>query len=41
MTITFDDVKKNIKLMKDTVGYDNVHTKHFMFNSDIFNALIA
>ena len=41
MLINFDDIKNNVKLMRDTVGYDNIHTKHFMFNSDMLNELIA
>ena len=41
MIFTVDDIKKNIKFMKDTVGYDKIHTKHFMFNSELLNELLS
>ena len=41
MIITLDDIKDSIKVMKDTVGYDHIHTKHSMFNSAVFLELIA
>ena len=41
MIITFDDIKKNIKCIRDTVSYDNTHTNHLQFNSSILNDLMA
>ena len=41
MIITFDDIKKNIKFVRDTVGYDNIHTNHLKFSSSILNDFIA
>ena len=41
LRFTIADVKKSIKLLKDTVGFDNIHSNHLKFNSEVLDDLLA
>ena len=41
LRFSLDDIKKSIKALKETVGFDKIHSNHLKFNSIILIDLLA